>query len=69
MTLPGFRTDAAFADALDAADPLDSVQNKFVMPTDDAGKETFDLVGNALGVPARRSVSYVNVAILDGLPS
>jgi kynureninase len=60
MTLPGFRTDQSYANELDAADPLGAVRDNFVMPTDDAGNETLYLVGNSLGVPAHRSVEYVN---------
>ncbi len=55
-----FRTDAAFAAELDAADPLASIRGEFLIPTNDAGEESIYLVGNSLGAPARRSQQYVN---------
>lgn len=60
MALADFRPDRSYADELDRADPLRHARDEFVMPTDDRGNETLYLVGNSLGVPARRSIDYVN---------
>lgn len=60
MILDDFRIDRSFADELDRADPLAEFRSRFVMPTDDEGNETLYLVGNSLGLPARRSIEFVN---------
>ena len=52
-TLDASLASAAFADALDAAEPLRSVRSRFHIPPADAGAEQVYLTGHSLGLQPR----------------
>jgi kynureninase len=57
---PDFRADAGWAHAQDAADPLRTFRNEFLIPPHGDGEQTY-LVGNSLGLQPRG----VRQALLD----
>lgn len=53
-------TDAAYAAALDAEDPLASFRKEFLIPSHSDGSDQVYLVGNSLGPPTANTKEYVN---------
>jgi kynureninase len=60
-----FRTDAAFADEMDAADPLASFRGRFHIPKQPDGSETIYFTGNSLGLQPKTAREYVDQELDD----
>ena len=59
------QTDLAYAERLDAEDPLASYRDAFVFPDSATGGDTVYLAGNSLGLMPKRAREYVNEALDD----
>jgi kynureninase len=59
------RLDRAHARALDAADPLRTWRERFVLPQDDAGRELVYLCGHSLGAQPILAADYVEAVMRD----
>jgi len=59
------RTDRAYAQALDAADPLQAWRERFVLPQDAAGHEQVYLCGHSLGAQPVLASDYVEEVLRD----
>jgi len=59
------RTDRAYAQALDAADPLRNWRERFVLPQDAAGREQVYLCGHSLGAQPVSAADYVEEVLRD----
>ncbi len=57
------RSDAATAEALDAADPLTAFRDEFHLPQGKDGATQIYLVGNSLGALPRTAVDHVNTEL------
>ncbi|MGB5353786.1 MAG: kynureninase, partial [Woeseia sp.] len=60
-----FATGRDCATALDAADPLRSYRNEFLIPRDDNGKPVIYLCGNSLGLQSQRAAQFVREELDD----
>lgn len=59
-----FQTTLAFAQQLDAKDPLKEVRSKFIIPTEN-GKEKVYFLGNSLGLQPKRTKEYIQTIMND----
>jgi kynureninase len=59
----GWSSDVATARALDAADPLASMRNRFLIPTGPDGSKQIYLVGNSLGLATSSTADYVTTEL------
>jgi kynureninase len=57
--MTAFTVDRSCAEALDAADPLASIRDQFIIPQHHDGTDEIYLVGNSLGALPRLAVHYV----------
>jgi kynureninase len=63
MADPAFTVDRAGAEKLDAADPMGSFRDEFLIPRRPDGTEQIYLVGNSLGAPPAAARRYVDAEL------
>jgi kynureninase len=61
----GYESNAAFADRLDAADPLWHFRERFHVPRDSEGREVIYFTGNSLGLQPKSARAYVDQELDD----